>query len=316
MGDGRAAFISVWALFHVRVFVCVCVFVGVCVLMCVCVCLCVCVFLRKASINGDCLCAVAIVACVTGSAVLNSATLGGKGTVIVILNEAAKTIEYSVTVTKLSGAVTAAHFHGPASIGANAGVLLGLDGLVSKSSVSGIYTAVTVEQFEYFKSGKVYCNIHTQANGGGEIRGQVIVDTANVGVGVLSGAKSVPAGNSFGSGTLAVRLVDGGTALSYSLTLSDNLSGTITAAHFHGPADTTGNAGVLEAILGLNATSLHTEGKWVNISANNIGFLKSGKIYVNVHTTSFASGEVRSQVDGTFTAPATPAATLLYGMGV
>lgn len=253
----------------------------------------------------------------TGYAVLTGASAGitGKGTAVVVLNEAAKTIEFSVTVTGLSGAVTAAHFHGPASIGQDGGPVFTLTALASKVSASGILTGVSTEQFEYFKSGKMYVNVHTAANSAGEIRGQVLVDASTIGVGMLSGAKSVPALVSSASGTVAVRFVDGGASLWYAMTVSDGFNGDISAAHFHGAADASSAAGVLFAISGLNNNARHVEGKWENLTADQKTFVQTGKVYVNVHTTNVPSGEIRSQIEGSFPASPAPApnAASLYG---
>ena len=67
----------------------------------------------------------------------------------------------------------AAHFHGPAPIGANAGIEIDIgatSGLTSPSVGSAILTAA---QEADLLAGLWYINIHTAANPGGEIRGQV-----------------------------------------------------------------------------------------------------------------------------------------------
>ena len=95
----------------------------------------------------------------------------GKGTVDGTLDTATKVLTYKMDYTGLSGPATAAHFHGPAEPGANAGVLVPIASPLA-SPVSGTAT-LTDAQVADLRSGKVYVNVHTAANPGGEIRGQL-----------------------------------------------------------------------------------------------------------------------------------------------
>jgi hypothetical protein len=80
-------------------------------------------------------------------------------------------LNWTVTYSGLSGPVTAAHFHGPAMPGANAGVVVPLTGpLVSPIKGSAVLTAA---QTADMMAGKWYVNVHTAANPNGEVRGQV-----------------------------------------------------------------------------------------------------------------------------------------------
>ncbi len=72
----------------------------------------------------------------------------------------------------LSGAATAAHFHGPASPTQNAGVQVGIDHTSNPSIGS---TTLSQAQANDLLAGLWYLNIHTATNPGGEIRGQVQV---------------------------------------------------------------------------------------------------------------------------------------------
>src|SRR5215470_12598219 len=84
---------------------------------------------------------------------------------------ATKKLSWKVTYSGLSGPATAAHFHGPAEAGKNAGVAIAIPNAGS-SPVEGSAT-LTEAQAADLESGKYYVNIHTAANPGGEIRGQV-----------------------------------------------------------------------------------------------------------------------------------------------
>lgn len=81
-------------------------------------------------------------------------------------------LTYSLTFDGLTGPATAAHFHGPAPRGQNAGVLAPIGDKSPASPVSGTVT-LSEDQAKELHSGKVYVNVHTAANPGGEIRGQV-----------------------------------------------------------------------------------------------------------------------------------------------
>src|ERR1700722_1250874 len=97
----------------------------------------------------------------------------GSGDMLGTLDTSSKQLNYTVTFMGLSGPATAAHFHGPAAPGANAGVAVALGGANPTSPVTGSVT-LTDAQMADLQSGKWYVNVHTAANKGGEIRGQVM----------------------------------------------------------------------------------------------------------------------------------------------
>ncbi len=98
-------------------------------------------------------------------------TTAGSGTATATLDTATKTLTYSVTYKDLTGPATMAHFHGPAAPGVNAGVVVPFK--VSPSPISGTAT-LTDAQIADLEAGKWYANVHTAANPGGEIRGQMV----------------------------------------------------------------------------------------------------------------------------------------------
>jgi hypothetical protein len=98
-------------------------------------------------------------------------TSSGKGTATVSLDTATKTLTWTVDYSALSGPVTAAHIHGPAAPGANAGVVVPFTGNLA-SPIKGSAT-LTDAQIADLEAGKWYVNLHTEANKAGEIRGQL-----------------------------------------------------------------------------------------------------------------------------------------------
>ena len=97
-------------------------------------------------------------------------TSKGTGKAKLTFNDATKKLTYEVDYKGLSGDAVAAHFHGPADAGANAGVELPIT--VGPSPIKGEATLDDAKAAD-LAAGKWYVNIHTAANPMGEIRGQV-----------------------------------------------------------------------------------------------------------------------------------------------
>ena len=93
------------------------------------------------------------------------------GTADIDYDPASKKLSWKLNYSGLSGPATAAHFHGPAEAGKNAGVAVAIPNATS-SPVDGSAT-LTDAQAADLVAGKYYINVHTAANPGGEIRGQV-----------------------------------------------------------------------------------------------------------------------------------------------
>ncbi len=98
-------------------------------------------------------------------------TSSGTGTADLDYDNASKKLSWKITYSGLSGPATAAHFHGPADAGANAGVAVAIPN-AGTSPVEGNAT-LTDAQAADLMAGKYYINVHTAANPGGEIRGQM-----------------------------------------------------------------------------------------------------------------------------------------------
>ena len=94
----------------------------------------------------------------------------GTGTADITYDTASKKLTWKITYTGLTGPATMAHFHGPAEAGKNAPVAVPIAPATSPSEGSA---TLTDAQATDLMSGKYYINVHTEANKGGEIRGQV-----------------------------------------------------------------------------------------------------------------------------------------------
>ena len=121
---------------------------------------------------GSALAADKMKATLDGKSEVPANTSAGKGTADLEYDATSKKLSWKLTYSGLSGPATAAHFHGPAAAGANAGVAIAIPN-AGTSPVEGSAT-LTDAQAADLAGGKYYINIHTAANPGGEIRGQVM----------------------------------------------------------------------------------------------------------------------------------------------
>jgi hypothetical protein len=97
----------------------------------------------------------------------------GTGILTGTLDTDTNEFKYHVEFSGLTGPVVAAHFHGPAAEGANAKPQLPIKTSPITSPLEG-KTTLTPEQAKDLADGRWYFNLHTSANPGGEIRGQVV----------------------------------------------------------------------------------------------------------------------------------------------
>ncbi len=110
-------------------------------------------------------------AALSGANEVPATTSQGSGTLTATYDTTSKKLSYTVSYKGLTGPATAAHFHGPADAKTNAGVVV--PAKVAPDTFKGEAT-LTDAQAADLQAGKWYFNIHTAANKGGEIRGQVM----------------------------------------------------------------------------------------------------------------------------------------------
>lgn len=116
-------------------------------------------------------CAEKMKATLDGKSEVPPNTSTATGTAEIDYDPASRKLSWKLTYSGLSGPVVAAHFHGPAEAGKNAGVAVPILN-AGTSPVSGSAT-LTDAQAADLVAGKYYINVHTAANPAGEIRGQV-----------------------------------------------------------------------------------------------------------------------------------------------
>ena len=100
------------------------------------------------------------------------ANANGMGQLAASYDTSTHMLAYTVTYSGLTGPAMMAHFHGPAPVGKNAGVMVPITGDLA-SPIKGD-VKLTDDQVKALTEGDMYFNIHTAANKGGEMRGQVM----------------------------------------------------------------------------------------------------------------------------------------------
>jgi hypothetical protein len=224
----------------------------------------------------------------------------GTGFGRVTLSADESSILVSLDFSGLGSNQTLAHIHGPAPAGVNAPVLFDLDPPPPIGTTAGQITnatfAVTPTQVADLRAGLWYFNVHSDNNGGGEIRGQIGADPTFGAL--LAGRNEVPANASPGSGIALVSLNAAENQIIASASWRE-LQADQSLAHIHGSAIFGANGSVvfnLDPAPAVGGTSGTTGDLFFAVNAAQVAALKAGLQYVNVHSTTFPGGEVRGQL--------------------
>lgn len=109
-------------------------------------------------------------------------------------------------------------------------------------------------------------------------------------------ANEVPGNPSTGLGFGTVELSPDETKITVNMSFS-GLTSTAVAAHIHGPAGAGTNASVIFPFTGVPAaTSGAIPQQTFTINPTQVGYLKNGLLYMNVHSVNFGGGELRAQL--------------------
>jgi glucose/arabinose dehydrogenase len=231
-----------------------------------------------------------------GDAVRPPVTTTGNGAGTLLLE--GNLLSFNINYSGLSDVAINSHIHGPTNTTQSAGVLVPLGpfnggAYGTAGSFSGS-VELTTTQRDALLRGLTYVNIHTPANPGGEIRGQiapVLMWSSLSGVNERNTATDTPA---TGAGTFALVR----NQLTMNLTYRDLLS-PATASHIHGPASLFQSAGVLVGLDSLNGGGYGSFGGLsgtVPLATSNLLSVIDGSTYINFHTTNYPSGEIRGQI--------------------
>lgn len=198
-------------------------------------------------------------------------------------------LTYNISFSGLSGPASAGHIHAPADATNNTAPMIQFTVPAATSGTIFGTTSITADQLSYILNGMAYVNIHTPLNPGGEIRGQIVPLRIAMS---MNGAQEVPPVATPATATGSLTLV--GSQLHYDISYS-GLLGSATAAHIHGPADTTVPAGVIIPLKSPSGTSGNISGS-VSLTPTYMAYLLAGLTYINIHSISNTSGEIRGQI--------------------
>jgi hypothetical protein len=168
-------------------------------------------------------------AAMSGANEVPAVTTTASGTGVLALDPTTNQIRGFVKTTGITG--TAAHIHEQAA-GVAGPVIVPL---TQTPAGSGLWVVpagqlLTASQAASFNAGNLYFNVHSAANPGGEIRGQIVAATLKIGNAALDGAKEVPPVTTTASGT-GIMVLNSITKLVYGNLLTTGITGT--AAHVH-----------------------------------------------------------------------------------
>lgn len=203
-----------------------------------------------------------------------------RGYALLNINAAANRVEYYIRHIGLSAEETETTFRGPAGFGQNGPILATLPAGNPKIGV-WLYGD---EDEEALLRGRAYVNVASAAFPGGELRGQIAASVA-----VLDGKQESPPVNTTAGGFGIFSLDTAGDALGFDIRSVGLVE---TAAHIHGLAP----KGVTAPPLFTLPPTARKLGTWAYDPAHESGLL-GGLTYVNVHSTAFAGGEIRGQIE-------------------
>ncbi len=223
-----------------------------------------------------------------GSKETPSVTTNASGTGWFILDVDSSSLAFHITYANLQGGFTGSHIHLGAE-GIGGGVVFPITTSYIGNTGSGKWTNIPDSLVADLIKGDLYVNIHSSAHPGGEIRGQLNLNSGIALIASLSGNQDVPPIITAGSGTAVMSFMND--TLYYEITVA-GLSSSLTMAHFHlSPYGS--NGGVVEPISFTDST---TQSSWVNIPDTLLSKLVKEDVYINVHTSNYPGGEIRGQV--------------------
>ncbi|MDH3641520.1 MAG: CHRD domain-containing protein [Gammaproteobacteria bacterium] len=220
-------------------------------------------------------------------------TTAATGLAAITLNRSSGDLVIHVNTTDLDDAV-AAHIH-QALAGTNGGILVELvaDGALPSHwfAEDEVLDAAGLDAFD---SGELYVNVHSPANPGGEVRGQIITGDVTLKFLELSGTQEVPPLTSAATGLAAITL----NTVTGDLDVHVNTSGLddAIAAHVHEALAGT-NGPVLVELMPDATLASHWLVEDAVLDAAGLDAFDSGALYVNVHSPANPPGELRGQIE-------------------
>lgn len=221
----------------------------------------------------------------------NASTASGVGRVT--LNAAETQIIATFYWTGLSANASAGHIHGPAGPGSNAGVLFDMmpSAATAGSAVARTFS-VTPTQVSQLKAGLWYFNIHTSTNPGGEIRGQILVDSPFVAY--MDNNQENPPSVSSARGSGAISFNPATNQALVTMTWN-GLTVNATGGHVHNARSRVNGPVICDLMPGA-ATNGMVVDRLCTFTPAQATLLRQAQLYLNIHTSTFPGGEIRGQI--------------------
>lgn len=210
------------------------------------------------------------------------------------INRQSGAITGSVSVSDLSGQAQSAHIHQGLG-GINGGPLITL----TSNEDGSVWTVPADSELDagaltMLSDGGLYINVHTVANGGGELRGQIIPDGILFEDSELSGDEEVPAivTEASGVGVSTVNEETGAISATLFITGLDNA----TMAHIHAGAEGVNGDVVIQLEQDGDNPGIWRTPVPSTLSAEQITAYQAEGLYFNVHSADNSGGEIRGQL--------------------
>jgi CHRD domain-containing protein len=221
-------------------------------------------------------------------------TTAASGTGVLALDPVTRRVSGFVRTTGITG--TQAHIH-LAAAGVSGPVIIPLAETAAGSGIWAVplNAALTAAQVASFNAGELYFNVHSAANPGGEIRGQIVPATLTVKTAQLSGAQETPAVTTSAAGS-GIAVVNSVSREVFGDLKTAGVTGTI--AHIHEGA--AGAAGPVRVNLDQTAPG---SGVWSVRDSDRVltpalvAQFDAGNLYFNVHSVANPTGEIRGQIN-------------------
>ncbi|HEY3385345.1 MAG TPA: CHRD domain-containing protein [Saprospiraceae bacterium] len=226
----------------------------------------------------------------SGSQEVPEVVSDAQGVAVFTLDKNKTTIYFNVSLNNLSGPITGMHIH-EAPAGTNGPVIINLVPFLNGNRAKGALKNITPATISKLLNGDYYINVHTEMNPGGEIRGQIHLETDSRYTALMSGANEVPAVTTDGKGLGVFQLNQSQTSVKFKV-LFFGLTSDVVGAHIHNaPAGVNGPV-IFDLAPFIFGNSI--EGVWE--PGAMLDALLAGELYINVHTVNNPGGEIRAQL--------------------
>ncbi|TGE15469.1 CHRD domain-containing protein [Hymenobacter elongatus] len=219
-----------------------------------------------------------------------------RGVASFTMNPTRDTLFITASFVGLSGPITGAHVHLGAR-GISGPIVSGLVFMLKGNRLQGFLTGseFDVSKRRKYLLGAYYINIHTAANPGGEIRGQIELEKDFAYITQLSGPGAVPAVSTMASGFGAFALSQDKTKIKFQ-TVVRGLSGAITGVELRDATNTTAGTLALPLTSFINSNNRNAIAGEIPTTPALLTAFEAGMLYLNVTTAANAGGEIRGRI--------------------